>query len=61
MLFLNATVAIITGLGAWNDYMLPLVLLSDREMATLPLVQYIFQGQFSTGLSSASCLMALAL
>jgi raffinose/stachyose/melibiose transport system permease protein len=35
---MNATVAIITSLGAWNDFMLPLVLLSDREMATLPLV-----------------------
>jgi raffinose/stachyose/melibiose transport system permease protein len=59
---MNATVAIITSLGAWNDFMLPLVLLSDREMATLPLVQYIFQGQFSTdyNLAFASYLMALA-
>ncbi|MCS0671362.1 hypothetical protein [Cytobacillus firmus] len=48
VLFLNATVAIITSLGAWNDFLLPLVLLSHREMAKLPLVQYIFQGQFST-------------
>jgi raffinose/stachyose/melibiose transport system permease protein len=59
---MNATVAIITSLGAWNDFMLPLVLLSDRDMATLPLVQYIFQSQFSTdyNLAFASYLMALA-
>lgn len=59
---MNATVAIITCLGAWNDFMLPLVLLSDRDMATLPLVQYIFQSQFSTdyNLAFASYLMALA-
>ncbi|ALC92880.1 ABC transporter permease [Bacillus sp. FJAT-18017] len=59
---MNATVAIITALGAWNDFMLPLVLLSDREMATLPLVQYVFQSQFSTdyNLAFASYLMALA-
>ncbi|MCP1160394.1 carbohydrate ABC transporter permease [Bacillus infantis] len=59
---MNATVAIITCLGAWNDFMLPLVLLSDREMATLPLVQYIFQSQFSTdyNLAFASYLLALA-
>ncbi|WP_409275066.1 carbohydrate ABC transporter permease [Neobacillus sp. SCS-31] len=59
---MNATVAIITSLGAWNDFMLPLVLLSDREMATLPLVQYVFQSQFSTdyNLAFASYLMALA-
>ncbi|MBA9026150.1 carbohydrate ABC transporter permease [Peribacillus huizhouensis] len=59
---MNATVAIITCLGAWNDFMLPLVLLSDQGMATLPLVQYIFQSQFSTdyNLAFASYLMALA-
>ncbi|KAA0546311.1 carbohydrate ABC transporter permease [Bacillus sp. BGMRC 2118] len=59
---MNATVAILTALGAWNDFMLPLVLLSDREMATLPLVQYVFQSQFSTdyNLAFASYLMALA-
>lgn len=59
---MNATVAIITCLGAWNDFMLPLVMLSDRDMATLPLVQYIFQSQFSTNynLAFASYIMALA-
>jgi raffinose/stachyose/melibiose transport system permease protein len=38
-------------------------MLSDRDLATLPLVQYIFQSQFSTdynNLAFASYLMALA-
>jgi raffinose/stachyose/melibiose transport system permease protein len=50
------------GKWAWNDFMLPLVILSDREMETLPLVQYMFQSQFSTdyNLAFASYLMALA-
>lgn len=58
---MNATVAIITCLGAWNVFMLPLVMLSDRDLATLPLVQYIFQSQFSTDYNQvfASYLMAL--
>ncbi|RBW69826.1 carbohydrate ABC transporter permease [Bacillus taeanensis] len=58
---MNATVAIFTTLWAWNDFMLPLVIISDRDLATLPLVQYIFQGQFSTNynLAFASYLMAL--
>lgn len=57
----NATVAILTGLSTWNDFLLPLVLLSDRADYTLPLVQYAFQGQFSTdyNLAFASYLMAL--
>ncbi|AEH49159.1 carbohydrate ABC transporter permease [Parageobacillus thermoglucosidasius] len=59
---MNATVGILTCLWVWNDFMLPLVILSDREMATLPLVQYMFQSQFSTdyNLAFASYLMALA-
>ncbi|KGX91066.1 ABC transporter permease [Pontibacillus halophilus JSM 076056 = DSM 19796] len=59
---MNATVGILTCLWAWNDFMLPLVILSDPDYATLPLVQYIFQSEFSTNynLAFASYLMALA-
>lgn len=59
---MNATVAILTALWAWNDFMLPLVVLSDPEQRTLPLAQYTFQGQFSTNYTAAfaSYLMALA-
>ncbi|MFC0187280.1 carbohydrate ABC transporter permease [Fictibacillus aquaticus] len=58
---INATVGILTVLWAWNDFMLPLIILSDQDIATLPLVQYVFQGQFSTdyNLAFASYLMAL--
>jgi raffinose/stachyose/melibiose transport system permease protein len=58
---INATVGIITCVWVWNDFMLPLVLLSDRDSFTLPLVQYAFQGQFTTdySLAFASYLMAL--
>lgn len=59
---MNATVGILTCLWAWNDFLLPLVILSDRESFTLPLVQYVFQSQFSTdyNLAFASYLMALS-
>lgn len=59
---INATVAILTCLWTWNDFMLPLIILSKPESATLPLVQYVFQSQFSTNynLAFASYLMALA-
>ncbi|UTR17033.1 carbohydrate ABC transporter permease [Salipaludibacillus sp. LMS25] len=58
---INATVAILTALWAWNDFLLPLVILGDRADHTLPLVQYVFQGQFGTNynLAFASYLMAL--
>src|SRR5690625_8023601 len=61
MMPIHATVAVLTALFAWNDFMLPLVLLSDSSMYTLPLVQHAFQGEFSTNynLAFASYLMAM--
>jgi len=57
----NATVAILTGLWAWNDFMLPLVLLSNQSEFTLPLVQNVFQGRFTSqyNLAFSSYLLAL--
>ncbi|WDZ83050.1 carbohydrate ABC transporter permease [Micromonospora cathayae] len=59
---MNATVGILTCLWAWNDFLLPLVILSSPDAQTLPLVQYVFQGQFDTNytVAFASYLMALS-
>ncbi|MFJ6001761.1 carbohydrate ABC transporter permease [Arthrobacter sp. NPDC092385] len=59
---MNATVGILTCLWAWNDFMLPLVILSDPSAQTLPLAQFVFQGQFNTNypVAFASYLMAMA-
>ncbi|MGG1574789.1 carbohydrate ABC transporter permease [Fictibacillus sp. NRS-1165] len=59
---INATVGILTCLWAWNDFLLPLVILNNRDAMTLPLVQYVFQSQFTTNynLAFASYLMALS-
>ncbi|MDO7266480.1 carbohydrate ABC transporter permease [Shouchella clausii] len=58
---MNATVAILTALYAWNDFLLPLVILTNPADATLPLTQYIFQSEFSTNynLAFASYLLAM--
>jgi raffinose/stachyose/melibiose transport system permease protein len=59
---INATVGILTCLWAWNDFLLPLVILASPNAQTLPLVQFVFQGQFNVNysLAFASYLMALA-
>lgn len=59
---MNATVGILTCVWAWNDFILPLVVLSDPAARTLPLAQYVFQGQFNTDytVAFASYLMAMA-
>ncbi|WP_223067814.1 carbohydrate ABC transporter permease [Paenibacillus caui] len=59
---INATIGILACLSTWNDFMLPLILLGNQDSYTLPLVQYVFQGQFSTdfNLAFASYLLALS-
>ncbi|MGD1818984.1 MAG: carbohydrate ABC transporter permease [Pleomorphochaeta sp.] len=42
------TLAIIVGMGAWNDYLLPLVLLTTKENYTLQIILNSLNGQFST-------------
>ena len=58
---MNATVAILTALGTWNDVMTPLVIMSGTGENTLPLAQLNFQTQFGTNynLAFASYILAL--
>jgi raffinose/stachyose/melibiose transport system permease protein len=59
---MNATVGILTCVWAWNDFILPLIVLSDPSARTIQLAQYVFQGQFTTDYTTAfaSYLMAMA-
>lgn len=59
---MNATVGILTCVWAWNDFIMPLVVLTEPSARTLPLAQYVFQGQFNTDytVAFASYLMAMA-
>ncbi|MFQ7552131.1 MAG: carbohydrate ABC transporter permease [Blautia marasmi] len=41
---MNATVAILTFLWCWNDFTMPLVIISDQKNQTLQLAQYVFKG-----------------
>jgi len=57
-----ATLAVLTFLGAWNDFMWPLVVTNSLEMRTVPIGIMIFQGRYTTqyGLLMASALVASA-
>ncbi len=59
---MSATVGIFAFLASWNDFMMPSLIISDSSMQTLPVVQDIFQTQFSNNyhVSFASYLMAMA-
>lgn len=58
---MHATVAILSVMWTWNDFLMPLVLLSEKKDQTLQLSQYVFQGQFNTqyNLAFASYLLVL--
>ena len=59
---MSATVGIFAFLASWNDFMMPSLIISDPAQQTLPVVQSIFQTQFSNNynVSFASYLMAMA-
>ena len=58
----RSTIAILTVLWAWNDFLLPLITLTDQGNQTIPLAQYVFQSQFTSNypMAFASYLMAMA-
>jgi multiple sugar transport system permease protein len=42
-----ATLAVITFMGAWNDYLWPLIILTERTKMTLPIGLSLLNGQYS--------------
>ncbi|MCP1102074.1 raffinose/stachyose/melibiose transport system permease protein [Aequitasia blattaphilus] len=58
----TATVAILSFMWTWNDFTMPLVLLSEPNQQTLQLAQYVFKTQFSVDYNHAfaSYLLVLA-
>ncbi len=59
---MSATVGIFAFLYAWNDFMMPSLIISDPALQTLPVRQNLFQNQFSNNynVAFASYLMAMA-
>ena len=56
-----ATVAIIDAMAFWNDYLLPSLVLTDKEIYTIPIAPQAFYGTYSTdiGLVMAALLLAM--
>jgi raffinose/stachyose/melibiose transport system permease protein len=55
------TVTILNIIWIWNDFLMPLIILSDANDWTLPLMQYVFESQYSANynLAFASYIMVL--
>ncbi|GAB3947188.1 carbohydrate ABC transporter permease [Corynebacterium tapiri] len=57
-----ATVGIFAFIQSWNDFMMPSLIISDPTLQTIPVIQQMFQTQFSNNynIAFASYLMAMA-
>jgi len=55
-----ATVSIFVFLSAWNEFVLALVLITDKSLKTLPLGILFFQGQFTTDWGGMGAAMTIA-
>jgi raffinose/stachyose/melibiose transport system permease protein len=58
---MHSTIAILSVMWTWNDFLMPLLLLTKPENQTLQLSQYVFQSQFTTdyNLAFASYILVL--
>lgn len=43
-----STIIVISGLSVWNDFFLPLIMITDKAKKTMPLRIYDFMGQYSS-------------
>ena len=58
----TATLVIVYAMGIWNDFLLPSLVLTQKELYTLPIATQMFYGTYSSdlGLIMASLLMVAA-
>lgn len=58
---MTATVTILSFMWTWNDFTMPLIMLTEPEQQTLQLAQYVFKSQFSVdyNMAFASYVMVL--
>lgn len=55
------TIAVLTLVGSWNQFLLPLLVMNDEKKYTLPLGVMQFQGQFQTDWASVLAYLTLSL
>ncbi|XID93816.1 carbohydrate ABC transporter permease [Paenibacillaceae bacterium WGS1546] len=58
---ITTTIAIINVLGVFNDFMLPLVMISSNEFRTLPLAVSVFFGTYSNEWNSIMAALTLSM
>ena len=55
----TATLIILNAMAYWNDYLLPSLVLSKKELLTLPLSTYVFYGTYSADYGTVMAALVL--
>ena len=55
------TISVLSLVGSWNQFLLPLLILNDQKKYTLPLGVMQYQGQYSTDWSQVLAYLTLSL
>lgn len=55
-----ATMSIFTFVGSWNNYLLPLILLSDMDKYTLPIMQVVSRGVYKSEFGAVYTCIAIS-
>lgn len=58
---INATIIVLSALGAWNDFIVSMVLVQKKTASTLPLVQFQFFGEYTSEVNMAFAAIILSM
>ncbi|WP_237163154.1 carbohydrate ABC transporter permease [Paenibacillus sp. BIHB 4019] len=58
---INMTIIVLSALGAWNDFIVSMVLVQKKAVSTLPLVQFQFFGEYTSQVNMAFAAIILSM
>ncbi|WP_017813033.1 carbohydrate ABC transporter permease [Paenibacillus shenyangensis] len=58
---INSTILVLSALGAWNDFVVSMILVQKKEASTLPLVQFQFFGEYTSQVNMAFAAIILSM
>lgn len=58
---INTTILVLSALGAWNDFVVSMVLVQKKSVSTLPLVQFQFFGEYTSEVNMAFAAIILSM
>ncbi|WP_255570571.1 carbohydrate ABC transporter permease [Cohnella sp. CFH 77786] len=58
---INTTILVLSALGAWNDFVVSMVIVQKKAVSTLPLVQFQFFGEYTSQVNMAFAAIILSM